>query len=331
MRSKKSSLERKLEKVNEAHRRQQMEQLERRRQAVPAQQGDVCIEVPTKKSSDEPKQNKEMANSLASFGFEDIAEEDQYEESSVKMSNLGLSEMEMTFNSDIFSIKSKVDTLRETPPEEDSKPKATKRKSSSDSDKKRSPVPDSKSGGVAASSVFDSDISESNPRGSMSIASNGSVKKSYQLDMDNFNESLRSMDLEDRAPMAPDPPSHTGNERTRPLMGGAPRRRQREPTGGSLPSLAAGGKNVERGRPAAPEPAPPADFGISDPNVTAEDFGISFNSIRSFTSQDSDASSWLEQYQSMENVAGGKNPWDEEGSNGSSLSEISAPRMAVAN
>jgi len=322
MRSKKSSLERKLEKVNEAHRRQQMEQIEKRRQAMQVQQGgDVCIEVPTKKASDEPKQNKEMMSSLASFGFEDIAEEDQYEESSVKMSNLGLSEMDMTFNSDIFSIKSKADTLKKSPPpEEDSKPRATKRKSSSGSDKKSSPASDSKSGGVAASSVVDSDISESNPRGSMSIASNGSVKKSSHFDMDNFNESLRSMDLDDRGPTAPDPPSHTGNERTRPLMGGAPRRRQREPTGGSLPSLAAGGKNVERGRPAAPEPAPPADFGISDPNVTAEDFGISFNSIRSFTSQDSDASSWLEQYQSMENVAGGKNPWDEEGSNGSSLS-----------
>lgn len=324
-RAKKSSLERKLEKVNEAHRRQQMEQMEKRRQAMQAGvKGDVCIEIPTKQSSDAPKQNKDMMmNSLASFGFEDIAEEDHLEESSVKMSNLGLSEMDMTFNSDIFSIKSKVDKLRESPPEEDSKPKATKRKSSSGSDeRKRSPVPDSvpnKKSGVAASSVFGSsmasDMSESH-RGSMSSA--GSARKPTQFDLDQFNESLRSMDLEDRGAL-PDPPSNTGgsNERTRPLMGGAPRRRQREPTGGSLPSLAAGGKSVERGRSAAAEPAPAAaDLGISDPNITAEDFGISFNSIRSFASQDSDASSWLEQYQSMENVTAGKNPWDEEGSNG---------------
>ena len=333
-RNKKSSLERKLEKVNEAHRRQQMEQTERRRQGMQSQggqHGDVLLEVPTKTSSSKaPTNAKEMASSLASFGFEDIAEEDHLDEPSVKMSHLGLSEMDMTFNSDIFSIKSKVDKVQEAPPKEDSKPKATKRKSSSGSEeKRRSPDPDSdvpvkKSGnGVAASSVFGSslDTDTASNRGSMS--SNGSMKISSHFDMDHFNESLRSMDLEDRCAMPPDPPSNAGGnsneQRTRPLMGGtSSRRRQREPTGGSLPSLAAGGKSVERGRPAAPEPAPAvtADLGISDPNLTAEDFGISFNSIRSFASVDSDTSSWLDQYQSMENVTGGKTAWDEEASNG---------------
>ena len=331
-RQKKSSLERKLEKVNEAHRRQQMDQMERRRQAMQSQggqHGDVLLEVPTKTSSTTgPRNTRELASSLTSFGFEDIAEEDHPDEPSVKMSNLGLSEMDMTFNSDIFSIKSKVDNVQEAP-KEDSKPKATKRKSSSGSEAKHSRDPDSdvpakKPGnGVTASSVFGSSLDSETVSNRGSMSSNGSMKISSHFDMDHFNESLRSMDLEDRGALPPDPPSNTGGnpneQRTRPLMGGtSSRRRQREPNGGSLPSLAAGGKSVERGRPAAPEPAPAAttDLGISDPNLTAEDFGISFNSIRSFNSQGSDASSWLDQYQSMENVAGGKNLWDEEASNG---------------
>lgn len=345
----KSSLERKLEKVNEAHRRQQMEEMEKRRIQAMRAQGDqgqgsaLCFEVPTKKSSGVPKNNKGMMNSLTSFGFEDIAEEEQYEEASVKMSNLGLSEMEMTFNSDVFSVKSKVDKIRDRESSPEDKP--AKRKSSTGSDeRKRSPpsdVPAKLDNRVAtsASSVFGSSIGSEitgSNRGSMS--SMGSKQFPAKFDLDNFNESLRSMDLEDRAPMAPDPPSNAPegrnmNDKTRPLMGNAsaPRRRQREPTGGSLPSLAAGGTHVERGGHAAERAAPAHNgFDISDPNVTAEDFGISFNSIRSFASQDSDTSSWLDQYQSMENVMGGKNPWDEEGSHSSSLSEISAPRMGVA-
>jgi hypothetical protein len=333
-RAKKSSLERKLEKVNEAHRLQQMEQLEKRRQAMQAQdanRGDVCLEVPTKKSSKASKHNKAMTNSLASLGFEDILEEDHNEENSIKMSNmsgLGLSEMDMTFNSDIFSIKSKVETsTKQEPTLEDSKPEAIKRKSSPGSSSKRN-SPDQNSTAVPASSVFESssDITNSH-RSSMSTASNtGSLKKYSQFDLENFNESLRSMDLEDRGMMPPDPPSNDANrnERTRPqAKKSSSWRRQKEPNGSSLPSLAAGGKNILRGKSVAPEPAP-VDFGISDPDVTPEDFGISLNSI------DTNASSWLGQYEGMEHVEGVKNVWDDEASNGSSLSEISAPRMGLA-
>lgn len=154
----------------------------------------------------------------------------------------------------------------------------------------------------------------------------GSLKKYSQFDLDHFNESLRSMDLEDRGTMPPDPPSNDANRNERtlpPVKGGSSRRRQKEPNGGGLPSLAAVGKNIHRGKSAAPEPAP-LDLGVSDPNVTPEDFGISLNSI------DTNASSWLGQYEGMEHVEGAKNVWDEEASNGSSLSEISAPRMGLA-
>ena len=41
--------------------------------------------------------------SLNSFGFEAI-EEDELTEASYKMSNLGLSEMDMTFGSDVLSV-----------------------------------------------------------------------------------------------------------------------------------------------------------------------------------------------------------------------------------
>eukprot|EP00804_Cyclotella_cryptica_P020644 CCRYP_003469-RA/>CCRYP_003469-RA protein AED:0.30 eAED:0.30 QI:462/1/1/1/0/0.5/2/451/775 len=335
----KSSLERKLEKVNEAHRRQQMEEMEKRRmQAMLAQGGDQAAfytEVPTKKPSSNgaaTKNNKGgMMSSLTSFGFEDIAEEDNFEEASIKMSNLGLSEMEMTFSSDVFSVRSKVDQMRERSTDaKDTKPEAVKRTSPSGSDEhRRSPIAgvvpsNNGNNGITASSVFGSSIaSEMTASNRDSMSSTASMKKTSEFDLDHFNESLRSMDLEDRGSMPPDPPSNVGEgtnaiERSQPLSNTspAPRRRQREPTGGSLPSLAAGGKSVERGGAAVERAPGPVDLGLSDPNVTAEDFGISFNSIRSFASQDSDASSWLDQYQSMENVAGGMNPWDEEGSHG---------------
>lgn len=50
----------------------------------------------------------------------------------------------------------------------------------------------------------------------------------------------------------------------------------------------------------------------------------------------SDASSWLNQYNSMENIESERNPWDDEDqaaegqSDGTSMSEISAPRMVTA-
>lgn len=49
----------------------------------------------------------------------------------------------------------------------------------------------------------------------------------------------------------------------------------------------------------------------------------------------SDASSWLNQYNSMENIESERNPWDDEdqaaeGQSDGTMSEISAPRMVTA-
>ncbi len=113
-------------------------------------------------------------------------------------------------------------------------------------------------------------------------------------------------------------------------------------------------------------------MGLSDPDLmqhafgasaasgnNLNDFGISLGSLRSFQSVQSDGgdddsnannSSWLNQYNSMENVQNGRDAWDDEdaaaqreqqaGHNvvgdcnssdrGSIASEISAPRMVTA-
>ena len=74
-------------------------------------------------------------------------------------------------------------------------------------------------------------------------------------------------------------------------------------------------------------------------NNNQNDFGVSLESLQSNATGSSDASSWLNQYGSMGNVAGGvdgADPWDDEdgatggGSDGTSMSEISAPRMVTA-
>lgn len=74
-------------------------------------------------------------------------------------------------------------------------------------------------------------------------------------------------------------------------------------------------------------------FGAS--TASRSDFGLSLGSFRSFQSNDSNASSWMNQYNSMENIEGGGSAlWDDEdqaqASDGTSMSEISAPRMVTA-
>ena len=109
-------------------------------------------------------------------------------------------------------------------------------------------------------------------------------------------------------------------------------------------------KGSNRPAPARQESLESTDMGMSDPdmmqsfgasNLQNDNFGVSLESLRSFQSGDSNASSWLNQYQSMENVQNGRDPWDDEdaaaqagadheGSESSRISEISAPRMVTA-
>merc|ERR1719183_1394055 len=94
--------------------------------------------------------------SLNSFGF-DAIEEDDITEASYKMSNLGLSEMDMTFSSDVLSVRSK------------SVPKMRAKEDGDD-------------GGVQGSSL------SSNESG-FNKANNG------KYNMDEFNESFKSMEM----------------------------------------------------------------------------------------------------------------------------------------
>ena len=93
-----------------------------------------------------------------------------------------------------------------------------------------------------------------------------------------------------------------------------------------------------------------SSLGISDPDMMLQsglglssnnnmDFGVSLESLKSFQeSVQSGEESWLNQYNSVENIGTDRNPWDDEdaerhhgtgSSDGTSMSEISAPRMVT--
>mmetsp|Transcript_27875 Transcript_27875/g.52537 ORF Transcript_27875/g.52537 Transcript_27875/m.52537 type:complete len:966 (-) Transcript_27875:599-3496(-) len=140
---------------------------------------------------------------------------------------------------------------------------------------------------------------------------------------------------EHHASMAPPPPSSS---------------RRKDPNGGRLPSIhssrasnhgaATSDVRLSSSAFSSSRRESVESMGISDPDMLRSadlgnsntDFGVSVESLRSFQSQGSDASSWLNQYNSMENVGSDKNPWDDEdqASGGTSTSEISAPRMVMA-
>lgn len=337
--SRKSALERKLEKVNDAHRRevsrkQGLSQNRPKKEGPPIQHdpnyqppvaanGVKSISVPTHRpSTNRRKQtaqevynssNMNMA-SLSSFGFEAIEEDDMTEAASYKMSNLQLSEMDMTFSSDILSIRSKsVPKMRDSIEEGDKKPTTTNQKNSKPNGNRLQPFSDGPS------------------------APNHSISS---INMDEFNESFKSMEFSGnpsaRAPVDPD--GHNGADNA------SPRRSNKDPCGGRLPTIqstrvtkpSSSGHHTDDSRLPRQDHHESRDtMGISDPDMLLSsnaDFGVSFNSIKSFKSQASDASSWLNQYNTMENVAatGEERRWDAEGedsSGKSSLSEISSPQM----
>jgi hypothetical protein len=346
--TRKSALERKLEKVNEVHRQQlshyqqqqQQQQQHQHQQQYHPQQATQTFTIPTHK---EPKtSNEHNMQSINSLGFEAI-DQDEVTEASCKLSNLGFSEMDMTFNSEVLSIRSKSEPKRIKNEFSDGS-KATTLASTT-----KQPG-ESKTKAVTASSIFDRSL------GSSFNNSNISAKKegfnNSNISMDDFNESFKSMDMGERERIGPIDPDGdvpvSGTEKKAAAISTTRRPgRQREPAGGRLPSIqsgmrSSGGAAADIGMTKTSHRGSAernsgntmstglgisnASLGLSDPLMG--DFGLSMTSLRSFQSQGSDAS-WLNQYQSMENVQNDSgNPWDDEcGSANSSMSEISAPRM----
>lgn len=239
-----SALERKLEKVNEQHRRQQLAEMQRKQQmmmmmTMQAGGGVEPIEIPTTggatwKAQQQQQQlgamkqrgptagatntssthsrkysqdNNNMA-SITSFGF-DAIEEDESTEASYKISNLGLSEMDMTFSSDVLSVRSKsVPKMRVSNKDHDQEEGGYRRKGSegdsrprrSNDDGETAMKPSRPPASLAdklATSAFNQSLSSNSSSGVSSMSkSNASTKATTKLTtMDDFNESFKSMDM----------------------------------------------------------------------------------------------------------------------------------------
>ncbi|KAL9184950.1 hypothetical protein ACHAXT_002727 [Thalassiosira profunda] len=343
-----SALERKLEKVNEAHRQQKQRQamvLLAQQQALLTGGGDANVSVPTAQGPKEgSKSYKDHMQSQNSFGFEAI-EEDDITHSSYKMSHLGLSEMDMTFASekDLLSVRSKSapksratgEAETETANRRASNDGTQRHKSDGDED---APAPE----GVSAADVFGSHSSGSH-------SSEHRNRRRMNMSMEDFNESFKSMDVSEdrrsRGKKKADPDGAAGGGRYG--GGGGSNRGRRDPGGrGGLQTIPSA-RTV-----AASNPANASGMGerrkssesLSDPDLLhhalasadfekSTDFGVSLNSLKSFQSTGTEGSSWINQYNSMENVHAGRSAWEdeEEESHGNSIaSEISAPRMITA-
>lgn len=221
--------------------------------------------------------------------------------------------------------------------------------------------------GVMASSVFNQSLSS----GSSASISNKKTA-TFNMSMEDFNESFKSMEVEDRGgggrhPQGrlPDPDGAVAGGQRHPGGMALPSRSKgsrKDPSGGRLGTIHS--SRSSQGAGASPSSAAASASAANHANVrlssnagTAErreslgqsdldmlgsathgnDFGVSLDSLRSFQSVqsgNSDASSWLNQYGSMENVGGKQDPWEDEdrasASDGTSMSEISAPRMVTA-
>ncbi|KAL7539978.1 hypothetical protein ACHAWF_008273 [Thalassiosira exigua] len=214
--SNKSALERKLEKVNEAHQRQQQAQAQQRMQMeqrarAHAQEGgaggDVvvvaAVSVPTAKDDGGGRRhhhgrrksqegNNNMASSLLSLGF-DAIEEDEITEASYKMSNLGLSEMDMTFASvDNISVRSKSAPRNRRASQDRGdarRSSTTEKRANSEGD-----VDEAEAARLRSGRQESGLSSSSDPR----AGSESSATRGGSLAMDDFNESFKSMEMEDR-------------------------------------------------------------------------------------------------------------------------------------
>jgi len=410
--SKKSALERKLEKVNEKHHRQQMQEMQYKQQHAQASQGMIhpTMEVPTvggmahqKQQQQQQKQNnnnqrshkysqenKNMMASLNSFGFEAIEEDEHSKASEYKMSNLGLSglsEMDMTFSSDVMSVRSKsVPKTREKSGDGGAGSGNANRMASiedSGSAQKRSSSVDvdgDSNAGITASSVFNQSLSSASERSvgstshkSFSMNNNNVNMKNYKsslnMSMEDFNESFKSMETDDQRSVLSkktplDPDGAVGGPSQRSAQSQPSPARRKDPRGGRLTTIHSGRGSDSAAHGASSTSNNNANanarlssnnsnnrrrtsiesMGISDLDMLTQfgastasrsDFGLSLGSFRSFQSNDSNASSWMNQYNSMENIEGGGSAlWDDEdqaqASDGTSMSEISAPRMVTA-
>lgn len=280
--SRKSALERKLEKVNEQHRREVARKQQLKQQQGPPIQHDLSHQQPNvsfngmsmavpKKPGRSSRKKKEAYNSsnmnmasLNSFGFEAIEEDDITEGASYKMSNLGLSEMDMTFGSDVLSIRS--NSAAEKVDGEGSEKKSA-------ANKKKKGKPKAPKGAVSSGFV-----------------------QSAQFKMDDFNESFKSMEMKDgaRAPL-PDPDGEVA-------AGGHGRRKDsssgrhkvfsgRNPT--TDPSPVSKPPNHDKGKDLLGESEfSMTDLGMSDMTGLA-DFGASLASVQS------QGSEWLNQFKDV--------------------------------
>lgn len=337
-----TALERKLEKANEAHRAQkaQVEQLQ-----VPTQK-----ESQQQRSNDSNNNSRKYDVSLNSFGFEAIDEDgDDASETSYKASNLGLSEMDMTFTSDIMSVKSKSLPNRRATAEDKSDDDTFDRKASMESKSSAEggePASKDQSDESAQKHVVQSLSSNSNASISVSTIAKKNGASSFSLD--EFNESFKSMEMEDRSRVSSskqkqrkDPDGVVGGQQTSTSMATRPIRRK-DPNATRLPTISSSHRNhgSNGGAPSAETRRQSVEsLGLSDPDLLASyknrhDLGAS---LESFRSGNSEGSLWVNQYNSMENVSDDRNPWDDEDrGNGSSdgnmsmASEISAPRMVAA-
>lgn len=305
-----TALERKLARVNEAHQRQQALDMQmgqardqqgamatiphspvltqqQQRQMTMNQDGAQRSAAATT-GGGEPQQQQRSPNhsrqhsrkyqdvSLNSFGFEAIDEDDDdVTEASYKVSQLGLSEMDMTFTSDVLSIKSKSVTKRRGSDEDEKnddagdrrvsmegKPPAVEGEKPSSDDNKVIPSEENAHGIEAAHHQHVNASRQSNHSLSSTGSGSFSQKKvaapsmgASSFSMDDFNESFKSMEVvEDRSmkdggdnreqelkqrPL-PDPDGVVGGQQTNPPATTRPLHsssRRKDPDGGRLPTI----------------------------------------------------------------------------------------------
>merc|ERR1719389_501110 len=318
--SRKSALERKLEKVNDAHRRE-MSRKQGLSQNRPKKEGPPIQHDPN-------YQPPVAANGVKSISVPTHRPSTNWRKQSAQ-EVYNSSKMNMTFSSDILSVRSKsVPKMRDSSEEDDKNPTTTNQKNGTSQKNGKPKRRSSTDDGNRLQPYFDGPS-----------AINHSMSSKTPIDMDEFNESFKSMEFSGspsaRAPVDPD--GHNGADNA------FPRRSNKDPSGGRLPTIQStrATKSSSSGHDTSGSRLPRQDhhessdtMGISDPDMLLSsnaDFGVSFNSIKSFKSQASDASSWIHQYNTMENVAAGEDRrWDAEDSSGkSSLSEIPSPQMVA--
>lgn len=202
-----SKLERKLEKVNSAHRRQQEE---RARQRQNESESATADDRAARRSS----AAGHGRHTMSSLNFDAIEEDELFNSSNFKLSNMGLSNlsaMDMTFNESMMSLRgnSEVPVAEEDADHRDSVARGS-------TDKSRGKDIGRSSAGaekqftaqrLAGADKESRDKSSSTARKDKSAAS-------HNFSMEDFGESFRSMDMEDRAAPPSRPPRQRPQRRS---------------------------------------------------------------------------------------------------------------------